>query len=103
MSAYDDIRAERARQVKKGRDAAHDDARTHGDWITCLCLVAGYTPQAPDWRRMWVKIGAVAIAAIEAHDRQDDTLDVAPLAPPESGGGDGARERVAPSAGASSP
>jgi hypothetical protein len=39
MDAYDEIRAERARHVAKGRDAAHDDARPRAAWIECLDVV----------------------------------------------------------------
>lgn len=64
--AYEDIRAERARQVAKGRDAAHDDKRAPGDWHDCLGRVLA---KKHDERTTWVKVGSVAVAAIQSIDR----------------------------------
>jgi hypothetical protein len=67
----EDVSAERARQVAKGRDAAHDDARSEGDWIQCVgSVVANRSAKGYDDRAMWVKIAAVAVAAIESIDRK---------------------------------
>lgn len=68
-TAFRDIAAERTYQVERGRDANHDDARAgHEPWLGCLVLVVARHASA--WRRMWVKIGSVAVSAIESHDRR---------------------------------
>lgn len=71
--AYEDIRAERARQIAKGRDAAIDDARTRSDWIDCLCKVLA---KDIDRRAIWVKVGSIAVAAIQSIDRHSSNLEV---------------------------
>lgn len=86
-TAYERIQAERDRQVAKGRDDEHDDARTAADWTDCLRQVIGKTildlpgngtdggfealrtQHAERWRAFWTKIGSVAVAAIESSER----------------------------------
>ena len=65
---YGEIRAERAAQIAKGRDAAHDNRRSIADWMMCRRVIEDKWLMR-DTRRMWVKIAAMAVAAIEAIDR----------------------------------
>ncbi len=68
MSAIDDIAHERDRMIARARrGAAHDDDRTQERWEKSLfgLLNAHYEP-----RHLWVKIGAIALRAIEAIDRR---------------------------------
>jgi hypothetical protein len=70
MNVYEDIQAERLRQVTKGRDAAHDDVRSHTDWIECLGkVIADQKSGGPSARAMWIKVASVAVAAVDAIDR----------------------------------
>ncbi len=64
--AYIDIAGERARQVEKGRTSERDDARAPDGWLECLNLVLRKGHPA---RVLWVKVGSVAVAAIESIDR----------------------------------
>lgn len=66
--AYAAVRAERARQVAKGRTADKDDARSPGDWMRCLDLVL-QGQHAP--RALWAKVGSVAVAALESLARKE--------------------------------
>lgn len=65
--AYEDIRAERERQIAKGRTPEKDDQRSGADWEECLALVS--TRSARDERTRMVKVGSVAVAAIQSIDR----------------------------------
>ena len=67
-SVYGEIRAERHRQIVKGRDMAHDDQRDRAGWLFCLDAVLNKHKRG--WRQTWVKVGSVAVAAIEADDRK---------------------------------
>jgi hypothetical protein len=72
--AFYDIAAEHAAQVAKGRDAAKDDARVVSDWANCLMrIVMNKHETTYGWRAMWVKIGALAVSAIESHDRKTES------------------------------
>jgi hypothetical protein len=73
-----DIMAERLRQDVQWGGAAHDDTHSSDDWLRFIVkqlhraadLSAGIEPAIPDaYREKLVKIGALAHAALEAHDR----------------------------------
>lgn len=67
-AAYDAVRAERERQIAKGRTPEKDDERTHPDWMACLAIVLRNEKDRGD-RAVWVKVASVAIAAIQSMDR----------------------------------
>ena len=75
--AYDEIRAERGRQITKGRTPEKDDKRTSAEWTACLMGVLGDLTAANE-RRRWVKVGSVAVAAIQSLDRCASRGDVPP-------------------------
>lgn len=71
MTAYEEIAEERKRQVAKGRDAAHDDARDAGQWGECIGAVFNKLHKsAISPRTFFVKLGAIAVSAIESIDRK---------------------------------
>jgi hypothetical protein len=70
-----DILQERQRQIANGRDAAFDDAREAVGFFDCLSLlcIRHLRRDEPGWRDMWVKIGSLAVSAIESFDRKEGT------------------------------
>ena len=80
--AFEDIRAERDYQDVKWGGPAHDDAHTSGyDWIAFITVYAGKGALAFGaedtndralrvFRTMMVKVGALAVAAIQWVDRK---------------------------------
>lgn len=78
--AYHDIRAERARQIAKGRTPEKDDKKTFGPWGTWLVCLDRVLEKERDERARWVKVGSVAVAAIQSIDRRPV---VAAPVPPE--------------------
>lgn len=77
MSALDDIAAEVARQAEIG-NAAEDATRSINDWIAFITAYAGRAAQdcyrnereGCDARTMLVKVGALAVSAVDAIDRK---------------------------------
>lgn len=74
MSVFDDIYAERARQIKKGYTQEHDDE--HGvahllGWAGSYILRAKFAPDPATARDRLIKMAALTVAAIEAHDRKE--------------------------------
>lgn len=65
---YGEVAAERAAQVAKGRDAAHDDARYEADWHECARRVL---TKYNGTRALWIKLASVAISAVESIDRME--------------------------------
>lgn len=84
------VRAERARQFMKwgwGRNGAepnadpvghdHDDRHVEGDWSRFIVRFVGRAEEAiehrdpTDWREAMVCVAALAVAAIESHDRRN--------------------------------
>ena len=68
---FDEIAAERAAQIAKGRDAAVElpfESRHNTEWILRVDEVIRKGCAAP--RRMWIKIASIAVAAVEAIDRR---------------------------------
>lgn len=70
-----EIRDEREYQ-KKRYDQAFDDANTPNDWVSYITTYAGQAGTATrndrtleNFRKMMVKVAALAVAAVEAADR----------------------------------
>lgn len=70
MDIYQEIKAERKRQIEAGYTRAHDD-RTNSPlfWSAIINHYNEYKDQGSVYRRNLIKIGAVVVAAIESHDR----------------------------------
>jgi hypothetical protein len=70
----DDIAAERAEQDAKYGGPTHDDGHDPIDW--CLYIIEHATkpfkPEAKGYRKQLVRVAALAIAAIQAHDRKQE-------------------------------
>lgn len=71
---YADVDTERQRQIEKGWTRDHDDTHDMGDWLNLIntharlaLLPVGF--EIP-FRRKMVVVAALAIAAIEWHDRR---------------------------------
>lgn len=80
MSALQSIQTERARQtaMKHGGDTdLFDTTNSQNDWVAYISSYAGRASQkvarnereGQTFRENMVKVGALAIAAIEAHDK----------------------------------
>ena len=86
--AYDLVRVERARRVPEGDTDEVDDAKSAVGWLSCLVvvlkenIVVGGPPlsvllgggdwtsvQRDQWITAWVKVGSVAVSAIESAQR----------------------------------
>jgi hypothetical protein len=72
--AYEQIGLERMRQDEEWGGDAHDDAHRVGDWLEfirkqCNLIGDGLEP-AENARERFVKIGALAVAAIQSIDRK---------------------------------
>lgn len=71
---YLDIQAEREKQKRKGYRPQHDDDHDPNDWLAILMRESAPLGFADDesgeYRAALIKVAAVAVAAIEAHDRQ---------------------------------
>jgi hypothetical protein len=76
MRVFGEIHAERERQDEKWGGPAHDDEHDAFEWSRFLQRQAMAGEQAahrqlgPEWRKRFVNIAALAIAAIESIDRQ---------------------------------
>lgn len=70
-----DIRRERRRQDSKWGGPDHDDRHSPGDWIRFIVKHLGRcaadTIDGLSFRQHMVRIAALAVAAIEACDRQE--------------------------------
>lgn len=92
-SVLAEVSAERGRQDELWGGPAHDDAHGANDWIAILARhvglaafdggphgvcradgvpVAHHEPER--FRRQMVRVAAVALAAVEAHDRRQEAL-----------------------------
>lgn len=82
MAALDDVIAERARQRTRMMDGVlpmeeFDKTNNANDWVAYICAYAGRASgrvarnarEGCDFRENMVKVGALALAAIEAHDK----------------------------------
>ena len=73
-SVYHELRNERHYQViVKGYDADFDDMNTERDWMDFITEYnSGISSRTKDkpFRKRMLKVAALAIAAIESHDRQ---------------------------------
>lgn len=72
MSAIEDIQRERdAMLARSRRGIQRDDEKTPEDWAASLLKIVREEPAQRDaFRHMWVKVGAVALRAIESIDRK---------------------------------
>jgi hypothetical protein len=72
--AYNYIRAERRHQVAKGRGPEQDDERDRAAWFDCFRTIRERFGRCPvgsiGWARMWIKIGSIAVAVIQSHERK---------------------------------
>lgn len=70
-----EIKAERQRQDRKWGGAEHDDEHLEHDWIAFIVRHAGravvWPRDLPAFRAAMVKVGALAVAAIEWADRRE--------------------------------
>lgn len=71
MTAYEEIAEKRAKMIARGRTAAIDDACTAEQWGECIgaCFMM-LSKNAISPRTFFVKLGAIAVAAIESTDRK---------------------------------
>lgn len=74
VSALNEVADERARQDAQWGGPAHDDGHGPSDWRGLLGehvgrLVVVHGQASADYRERLVKIAAIAVAAVEAHDR----------------------------------
>lgn len=75
---FDDIAEERAYQLAKWGGQEHDDSHSIRDWITYLLAYLGRAgSRETDWgrnipkvRELFIKVAALAVAAVEAIDRR---------------------------------
>lgn len=72
-----DVHDERSRQIDLGYHPDHDAAvdRSRFAWLIlrrAVDLAHPFIDAHPDYRHELVEIAAIAVAAIEAHDREDD-------------------------------
>lgn len=66
-----DVRRERALQDKQWGGPEHDDEHLPDDWMEFIeTQVAKYRADQSQFRERFVKIAALAVAAIESLDRQ---------------------------------
>jgi len=78
---YVEVAMERAAQDRQWGGPEHDDAHRERDWEDILHkhayrLVDCLGEASPDYRQRLIKIAALAVAAIQAHDRQKEISDV---------------------------
>ncbi len=76
LKIYDEITKERVYQDRKWGGPEHDDLQTFNNWVAYIMQYAtGWAwkiqpPTLREFRRSMVKVAALAVAAIEAVDRQ---------------------------------
>jgi hypothetical protein len=77
---YDEIQNERQRQDKKWGGAKHDDEHAYRDFVEFIkrhANKATYNPNdldyvdLPTFRKQMIRVAALAVAAIESHDRRE--------------------------------
>lgn len=74
MNVYDDIREERQLQNARGYTVTHDDGHRLHDWVALIASWVGklaWCPTRGGRRRVLLGIAAVAVAALESHDRRE--------------------------------
>ncbi len=77
---FDQIHAERERQDKIWGGPAHDDTKGIQDWIAYIVVYLGkaagretdWGRDTPNVRQLFVKVAALAVAAIQALDRYEE-------------------------------
>ena len=73
LIAFRDISAERNRQDEQWGGPANDDAHSVIDWQNCIHKQIRQLANEAERRERLVKIAALAIAAVESHDRIRDS------------------------------
>lgn len=71
---HEELRSERYRQDGKWGGPDHDDEHPSEEWFELIETQVSRAKSDNDYRGHLVKIGALAIAALEAHDRAGDVL-----------------------------
>ncbi len=74
---FREVESERDRQDAKWGGVDHDDEHTAydwGSWIRHRAILVANGLSAPERRRLLVEIAALAVAAIESHDRKQLTV-----------------------------
>jgi hypothetical protein len=76
VSIYDEIKAERTVQDAKWGGPSHDDEHVPSDWIRFIeehaARACEWRSNMPKFRSQMVRIAALAVAAVESHDRRRD-------------------------------
>lgn len=67
---WQEILHERERQAAQWGGTSHDDRNRPNDWIAYICYHAAKGSYKADFRKQMIRVAALAIAAIETHDRQ---------------------------------
>jgi hypothetical protein len=68
LNIFNEVVAERARQDARWGGPEHDDGHSEGDWADFIREYA-WGDRGADFRERMLKIAALAVAAIESHDR----------------------------------
>lgn len=86
---FNEIRAERTRQDLQWGGADHDDGHSESDWLSFIesQITKARFDFFSDYRSRYVKIAALAVAAIESIDRKLQPLESAPADVPFSSAG----------------
>ena len=72
MNVYDEIKAEREHQDEKWGGPEHDDKHFRADWGEFILMRAeDLSFERGDYRRLLIETAALAVAAIESHDRRN--------------------------------
>ena len=69
-TVYEEIAAERAAQDAKWGGPAHDDTHFASDWIGYIIDHARRAFAVGGFRRQMIRVAALAVAAVESHDRK---------------------------------
>lgn len=68
-----EVAAERKYQDKKWGGPTHDDTESEANWIAYInkYAIGGFDDKDRPFRERMVKVAALAVAAIESHDRKN--------------------------------
>lgn len=81
MTVYEEIHDERVIQDKKWGGAGNDDTHSHVDWIAYIVKHGGRAVRHPLdlalFRKQMIRIGALAVAAVEWSDRRPQVIEKA--------------------------
>lgn len=76
MGVYDEIQKERAYQDSRF-GTEFDDKNTANDWASYIARYASnasFSNSYGEWRKQMIKVAAIAVAAVEAFDRNGGSL-----------------------------